>query len=131
MRHTWFVVAVATLAVACGSKPKRSPAPIASRPPEARKVVAPIDTTAWVWRRSGDLETARIRHTATLLADGRVLVAGGESGNDNTWKAGETAEVWDPKTGAWTSAGKLVERRYDHSATLLADGRVLVAGGYK
>ena len=68
----------------------------------------------------------RIWHTATTLADGRVLVTGG--GNpDGPFLA--SAEIFDPETGVWTSAGSMTESRSQHTATLMADGRVLVVGG--
>ncbi|MEI2691730.1 MAG: kelch repeat-containing protein [Anaerolineae bacterium] len=69
--------------------------------------------------------TARRLHTATPLADGRILVAGGLNAN-NGWLA--SAEVYDPATGQWSSAGNLSNARYNHTTTLLADGQVLVAG---
>jgi hypothetical protein len=58
----------------------------------------------------------------TRIITGRVLVAGG-----GRYSAG--AELYDPATGRWTSTGSLRTRRLNHSATLLADGTVLVAGG--
>jgi hypothetical protein len=77
------------------------------------------------WTASGNLNTAREAHTATLLPDGKVLVAGGlgSSGVLNS------SEVYDPATGAWTASGNLNTGRYHHTATLLPDGKVLVAGG--
>jgi uncharacterized protein (TIGR03437 family) len=70
--------------------------------------------------------------TATLLADGRVLVAGGldPSKTLSTAAAGTAAaEIYDPKTGTFTQTGSLSADRFFHTATLLQDGRVLVAGG--
>jgi hypothetical protein len=71
------------------------------------------------------LAQARRLHTATPLADGRVLVIGGRSDG-----ALASAEMWDPVTGAFDPTGSLGEGRYDHTTTLLPDGRVLVVGGY-
>jgi Calx-beta domain/FG-GAP-like repeat/Galactose oxidase, central domain/IPT/TIG domain/Kelch motif len=59
--------------------------------------------------------------TATLLVNGQVLLAGGFGT--------ATAEVYNPGTGLWTSAGSLAAPRSHHTATLLPDGRVLVVGG--
>jgi hypothetical protein len=67
----------------------------------------------------------RFNHTATLLPDGSVLVAGGE----NTPEILRLTELYDPSTNAFSRAGALKAARKDHSATLLADGRVLIAGG--
>ncbi|MFN6962583.1 MAG: YDG domain-containing protein [Pyrinomonadaceae bacterium] len=69
----------------------------------------------------GALNAARSGHTATRLADGRVLIAGGD--------AAGTAEVYDPVSGVSATTGNLIADRSRHAAFLLADGRVLVAGG--
>ena len=71
-------------------------------------------------------------HTATRLQDGRVLVTGGimvtgEYGGNEVLV--ELADLYDPSTDSWAPAGRMVEARGGHSVTLLADGRVLVAGG--
>ena len=63
-------------------------------------------------------------HTATLLPNGKVLVAGGYNGGALT-----SAELYDPASGTWTATGSLNTARYDHTATLLPNGKVLVAGG--
>src|ERR1044071_1203040 len=76
------------------------------------------------WTFTGSLHDARQEHTATLLHDGRVLVAGGEN-----FQTLDSAELYDPNTGKWSLAGSLNEKRWDHTATLLGDGRVLVTGG--
>jgi len=75
--------------------------------------------------------TARYGHTATLLPNGKVLVVGGQSTNSAvippTYLA--SAELFDPVTGMWSPAASLSTSRSDHSATLLPNGKVLVAGG--
>ena len=73
---------------------------------------------------TGDFNTARAFHTATLLRDGRVLVAGGY-----TDSASRSAELYDPRSRTWTPTGDLITARNAHTATLLLDGKVLVAGG--
>ena len=76
---------------------------------------------------------ARDYHTATLLADGRVLVTGGSSHTDFPPMIQETvldsAELYDPGTGQWSVTASLYAARRYHTATLLLDGRVLVLGG--
>ena len=78
------------------------------------------------WSAVKPMGMARMGHTATLLADGRVLVAGGENPAKGTLAS---AEVWDPKTDKWKPTGKMEEERSEHVAVLLEDGRVLVVGG--
>lgn len=80
------------------------------------------------WTATGNLATARELATATLLPNGKVLVAGG-SGPGNNLDALATAELYDPATGNWNSAGTLNAARSFHTATLLPNGKVLVAAG--
>ena len=78
---------------------------------------------------TGSLVAARIGgHTATLLPNGTVLVAGGGGSSLNSELA--SAELYDPANGTWTATANLATARMGHTATLLPDGRVLVAGGY-
>ena len=74
------------------------------------------------------LNAARYMHTATLLPNGQVLVAGGWIGPGIS-TALASAELYDPATGTWTATGSLNTARYGHTATLLANGKVLAAGG--
>jgi hypothetical protein len=81
------------------------------------------------WRISRPLGTARFGHTATALADGKVLVAGGRDGRPGSGLGLESAELLDADTGSSSPAGSLAFPRLGASAVRLADGKVLVAGG--
>jgi Sigma-70, region 4/Galactose oxidase, central domain len=78
--------------------------------------------------RVGTVE-ARERHTATALPDGRVLVVGGAVGTADGSTVHSSAEMWDPVAGSFGTVAALGQARFDHTATLLADGRVLIVGG--
>ena len=80
-----------------------------------------------IWTATGSLNTARVAHTATLLPNSKVLVAGGFNGSSGYLTS---AEVYDPATGAWIATGPLNTARVAHTATLLPNGKVLVAGGF-
>jgi hypothetical protein len=91
---------------------------------------------------TGSMQVARAGHTATMLKDGRVLVAGGHSTDlGGQWIAPTThfpdmglplasAEIYDPATGKFSPTGSMIAARDSQTATLLRDGRVLVAGGF-
>jgi Bacterial Ig-like domain (group 3)/Galactose oxidase, central domain/Kelch motif len=85
------------------------------------------------------LNTARSQHTATALANGKILIAGGQVSSPTGFSATATAELYDPNTQTFTALqgarscpgvpGCMSQARWGHSATLLPDGRVLIAGG--
>jgi FG-GAP-like repeat/Kelch motif/Galactose oxidase, central domain len=77
------------------------------------------------WKNTGSMAIARGIHTATLLQNGKVLVAGGKNAGAST----ATAELYDPATGTWSATGSMAVARSNHTATLLPNGKVLVAGG--
>jgi N-acetylneuraminic acid mutarotase len=82
------------------------------------------------WIATGGLATGREAHTATLLDNGMVLVAGGFVGSDGGPEATASAELYDPRTGTWHRTGSMACGRGGHVAVPLPDGRVLVLGGW-
>jgi hypothetical protein len=86
-----------------------------------------FDSKTRNWTNTGAMSTKRVWHAATLLSDGKVLVAGGHFGGNLSDLA--SAEIYNPVTETWTNTGSLNTARRGHQATLLADGRVLVTGG--
>jgi WD40 repeat protein len=81
-------------------------------------------------RPTGSMSVYRFLHSATLLADGRVLMIGGTDQTVNfTDATRKTAELYDPRTGTFSTTGSMTEVRSTPIATRLDDGRVLVLGG--
>src|SRR5215831_13108726 len=76
-----------------------------------------------IFATNSPLQGARHFHTATLLLNGKILIAGGQG------VATTNSELYDPASGKSTTSGTLTTARFDHTATLLLDGRVLVTGG--
>ncbi|MEA2672166.1 MAG: hypothetical protein QOG45_2386, partial [Chloroflexota bacterium] len=89
------------------------------------EVAAPLQP-AGTWHASATMHDAREGHTATLLPDGRVLVAGGDLHGSGFLAS---CELYDPRDRSWHRAAPLGTPRAAHTATLLEDGGVLVAGG--
>src|SRR6266700_2818024 len=98
----------------------------------AALLVQPCAATPFQWEFTGSLHTPRYYHTATLLSDGRVLVIGGATNSPETFPDPGTpsVEAYDPATGTWTVNGSLIGQRLLHTATLLPNGTVVIAGGW-
>ena len=121
--------ALAALAAGCGGA--------ASSKPGGEDGTEAGLSAAGAFTDAASMNQARQAHTATKLADGRVLVTGGriqaergtgDYGGGSGPSRYSSAEIYDPSTGTWSSAGSMSEPRAFHTATLLQDGRVLVAG---
>ena len=98
------------------------------QPVNSAEVYDPVSGT---WSETGSMHGNRVYAAAVLLSDGTVLVAGGSSTTSNVEPVGPVApaEVYDPGSGSWTVTGRMTAARSSPTATLLDDGRVLVAGG--
>jgi N-acetylneuraminic acid mutarotase len=90
---------------------------------------APIESAnaagSGTWTLTGSLSKGRESQTATLLPNGNVLVAGGETSTSVT----ASSEVYVPGTATWSAAGNMAVARAAQQAVLLPSGKVLVAGG--
>src|SRR5262249_61540684 len=81
------------------------------------------------WEATGNLLQDRAGQGAVKLADGHVLVAGGQTFNALEQAVFlSSAEIYDPETGQWTATGPMNVARTEPMLTLLADGRVFVSG---
>jgi hypothetical protein len=78
---------------------------------------------------AGSMSDGRQGHTATLLRDGRVFIAGGYWSNGQKGLVQSSTEIYDPATGNFSPTGSMGTPRDGHTATLLDDSRVLIAGG--
>jgi hypothetical protein len=95
----------------------------------------PLDTAeryipdSGTWVAAGRLNLPRTQGGLTLLADGRALATGGGIEGGPTWNSTASAEIFNPKTSQWSLVPPMAVARARHTAVLLPDGEVLVAGG--
>lgn len=114
------------LAVFCLNSGLALPGYCGNQQMSSQSTIEPSPNSAW--NNTGNLNARRRSHTATMLSNGKVLVAGGDSGFDDPVL--NSAELYDPASGTWSYTGSLNMPRLNHTATLLPDGKVLVAGGW-
>ena len=95
-----------------------TPPPAATTPP----------TTNRSWSGTGSMATTRVAHSATVLQNGKVLVAGGRKSGVGIINF---TEIYDPTTGTWSQTGNLNTPRltWGHSLVTLASGKALITGG--
>jgi len=86
------------------------------------------DPTSGTWTVTASMNGPRVESAFALLDDGRVLVVGGFD-VPGTGRLLASAELFDPNTRSWIGAGSMSITRFDFTATLLANGQVLVTGG--
>jgi N-acetylneuraminic acid mutarotase len=83
-------------------------------------VVTTVITGGMNFTATAPMAFARYGHSATRLADGRVVVVGGTT---------TQTEIFDPVAATWTTQGATTAVHTSHAAVLLADGRLLIVGG--
>jgi len=110
-----------------GIVPTPTPGPTHTLIPSATPRSTP--SPAVQFSLTGSMTTGRDGPTATLLGNGKVLIAGGKVASGIVERATATAELYDPATGKFTATGSMTAARWGHTATLLASGKVLIAGG--
>ena len=116
-----------SLAIAPGPTPPTNVTITATAGSVSSSATLTVRPTGFVY--TGSLNNARSSHTATLLNNGLVLIAGGAYWNGSSSVATASAELYNPATGTFTPTGSMSTARENHTATLLNDGEVLIAGG--
>lgn len=127
-RGTVVAALLAAMMVACTQDPKEdAPKAAISSPPSSEPVLGTQQASLSTPQTPGLVRTSA---TQTALADGRVLLAGGTT-NNNTGgtRHAELFTYSSPNSTTWQATGLMTVGRYDHAATRLQDGRVLVSGG--
>jgi len=87
------------------------------------------DPATGQWSATGSMTRPRALHTLTLLPDGKALAVGGAAETSFPFTTVNSAELYDPATGSWRLTAAMNMARLNHTATLLPNGKVLVAAG--
>ena len=95
---------------------------------DSADLYVPLSQTIGRFLPTGNMTHVRAKHTATLLSNGLVLIAGGTTATPNGGGL-DTAEVYNLRSQQFAPTGDLSQPHTNHSATLLKDGQVLIAGG--
>ena len=121
--HSGALLSNGTVLIAGGERPTTNTLVLASA-----ELFDPLTGT---FSPTGSMNQARTKHTATALANGTALVAGGGFRMDITQNEIplRSAELYDPVTGVFTNTGQMVTARSEHAAALLQSGKVLMTGG--
>jgi WD40 repeat protein len=137
---TWSVLEAAGGAITTGGQytaPNTTGGPfhvVATSVQDSSKTgIASVTIVPSGFRPTGDMSTGRAEHTATLLPNGKVLIAGGDSCSFINYYQScplDSAEVYDPVAGTFATTGKMSVTRFFHTATLLGNGKVLITGGH-
>ena len=117
---SWLLAGLLFLPTGCEPPGSMSASPVLGS--QAAEIVTGVETT-------GSMVMPRRRHTATLLSNGKVLVAGGNQTVTTTNMPVLVSELYDPATGSWSTSGSMATARGGHTATRLPNGKVLVVGG--
>ena len=92
--------------------------------------VSPASSTTGSIAETARMQVARASHTSNLLPGGKVLIAGGFAGSGSENNPYRSTELYDPRTRSFQPTGNMTIGRAGHTATLLKNGKVLIAGGW-
>src|SRR5262249_20281441 len=84
-----------------------------------------FNPSAATFAPTGSMSNPRRQHTASLLANGKVLIVGGFDGSTVL----SASDIYDPGSGTFSATVSMANSRIDHTASVLASGKVLIAGG--
>ncbi len=127
--HTATLLLNGKVLIVGGGKPLYLANEIDDRDAESSTSAQLYDPVSKTFSDTGSMKYVRSYHTATMLNNGMVLIAGGRKGQAEKSSSHVTTEIYDPALGIFTNSAKMNIARGFHSATLLRDGQVLIAGG--